>query len=285
MVASASPSAKMADGEKRRPSPANASTNGAQESEAAFLLQSGVSEMVRGALLRLLEARPEEPVAFLAAYFERLTQSGAEARADGGDPQRQLQWRLERAVWLLRLAPLSHRTAFNNNVSMAFDFLSAGGRRKKPGVNGKLYSELLTMFFRDRGASEDIVVPLLQKITCRDHEMVPFDIFRYGVLSSLVLLEFLAKAITLYEALDGGSGVADQRICLAVLSTLEEALHPSDVSSPVRYLEAGSKLGPDCLALAMDKALAERKASLTMKKEEFLKKASAIFVAKVKPVG
>ncbi|XP_060088699.1 tubulin polyglutamylase complex subunit 1 isoform X2 [Heteronotia binoei] len=287
----ASPSAEMADSEKRRPSPASepgqpaASSNGVAEAEAAFLLQAGVSDMVRGALLRLLEARPEEPVEFLAGYFERLMQSSAEGRAGGADPPRQLHWRLDQALWHLRLAHHSHRTAFSNNVSMAYDSLSAGGRRKKPGVNGKLYSELLNMFFRDRGAAEEIVAPLLQKITCRDHEMVPFDVFHYGVLTCLVFLEFLAKASALYEALDGGSGVADQRICLAVLSTLEEALHTSNVSSPIRYLEAGSKLGPDYLALAMDKALAERKASVAMKKEEFLKKASVIFVTKVKPVG
>nr|XP_056723594.1 tubulin polyglutamylase complex subunit 1 [Euleptes europaea] len=283
MAAPASPPAKMADGEKRRPSPA--SHPAAEEEEAAFLRRAGVGDMVRGALLKLLEARPEDPVDFLAGYFDRLAQSSAEARAEGGDPQWQLQWRLDRALWYLRLAHHSHRTTFNNNVSMAYDSLSAGGRRKKPGVNGKLYSELLEMFFRDRGATEEIVAPLLQKITCRDHEAVPFDIFRYGALTSLVLLEFLGKASALYEALDGGSGAADQRICLAVLGTLEKALHDSDVSSPVRYLEAGSKLGPDCLASAMDEALAERKASVAMKKGEFLKKASAIFVDKVKPVG
>ncbi|XP_015266706.1 PREDICTED: tubulin polyglutamylase complex subunit 1 isoform X1 [Gekko japonicus] len=282
----------MAGNEKRRLPPASepgrlaASSNGAPEAEAAFLLQAGVSDMVRGALLKLLEARPEEPVEFLAGYFERLMQSGAEGRADGGDPPRPLHWRLDRALWYLRLAHHSHsRTAFSNNVSMAYDSLSACGRRKKPGVNGKLYSELLKMLFRDRGAAEEIVAPLLQKITCRDHEAVPFDVFRYGVLTCLVLLEFLAKASALYEALDSGSGVADQRVCLAVLSTLEEVLRTSGVSSPIRYLEAGSKLGPDYLALAMDRALADRKPSVAMKKEEFLKKASAIFVAKVKPIG
>ncbi|XP_054837222.1 tubulin polyglutamylase complex subunit 1 isoform X2 [Eublepharis macularius] len=291
MAASPSPSAKMADSEKRRPSPAIEPTrpavliNCASEAEDAFLLQAGVSDMVRGALLKVLEARPEEPVDFLAGYFNRLMQSSAEATVDGGDPQRQLHWRLDRALWYLRLAHHSHRIAFNNNVSMAYDSLSTGGRRKRLGVNGKLYSELLKMTLQGRGATEEMVAPLLHKITCQDHEAVPCDVFRYGVLTCLVLLEFLAKASTLYDALDGGSGTADERVCLAVLSTLEEALHASDASSPIRYLEAGSKLGPDCLALAMDKALAERKATVAMKKEEFLKKASAIFVAKVKPVG
>lgn len=114
----------MAANEKRRSSPAAAaapgtdqgrsalSTNGVAEGEAEFLLQSGVTDMVREALLKVLEARPEKPVDFLAGYFEKLTQNSPEAAAtealsDGGDPQRQL--RLDRALWYLGLAHHSHR--------------------------------------------------------------------------------------------------------------------------------------------------------------------------------
>ncbi|KAH0625817.1 hypothetical protein JD844_034100 [Phrynosoma platyrhinos] len=295
-MAAERPGTKMAASEKRRPSPAAATagsdqgrpgstTNGIPSPAAEFLLQAGVTDMVRAALLKLLEARPEEPVDFLAGYFEKLVQSSPEAEeaaAEAGDPPRQLQLRLDRAVWYLSLAHHAH----SNNVSMAYDCLGAAGRRKKPGVNGKLYNELLRRMCRDRGVSEEIVQPLLKKLLCRDHEAVPFDVFRYGALTCLVLLEFTAKADTLYNALGGSdSGGADQRVCMAVLGTLEEALRPSDVSVPIRYLEAGSKLGPDHLALAMDKALAERKASLAMKKDEFLKRASSIFIAKVKPVN
>ncbi|KAJ7308470.1 hypothetical protein JRQ81_009021 [Phrynocephalus forsythii] len=140
------------------------------------------------------------------------------------------------------------------------------------------------MMFCEQGTVEDLAQPLLGKILCRDHEAVPYDVFRYGVLTALVLLEFLAKADALYDALGGDSGSADKRVCLATLGTLEEALRDAGVSAPIRYLEAGSKLGPDSLALAMDNALRERQPSVTMKKEEFLKRASSVFVAKVKPV-
>ncbi|XP_053159507.1 tubulin polyglutamylase complex subunit 1 [Hemicordylus capensis] len=289
----------MAAAEKRRAAPAAGgeagraapSTNGVPENEAEFLLQAGVNDMVREAILKVLEARPEQPVDFLAGYFEKLMQGSPEAAAptaaeDNGDPQRQHQLRLDQALWYLRLAHQSHsRMAFNNNVSLAYESLSIGGRRKKPGVNGKLYSEVLRMMCQDRGASEETVLPFLRKIMCRDHEAVPFEVFRYGALTCLVLLEFLTKADALYDTLDDGSGAADKRVCMAVLSTLEEALRASDVSVPIRYLEAGSKLGPDCLALAMDKALTERKVSMAMKKDEFLKRASAIFAAKVKSIG
>ncbi|XP_048686781.1 tubulin polyglutamylase complex subunit 1 isoform X2 [Caretta caretta] len=270
----------MATCEKRRSAPAPATGSGLvepvragvggrePESEAEFLLQAGVTSMVREALLKVLEARPEEPVSFLASYFEKLVLSGA-----AGDRHGQQQ-RLARALW----------TAFNNNVSMAYECLSARGRRKKPGVNGKIYSELLKKICQDGEVPEEVVSSLLRKIQCRDHEAVPFDVFRYGVLSCFVLLEFVAKADTLYDVLDDGSGVADKRVCQAVLGTLEDALGASDFSVPIRYLEAGSKLGPDCLALAMDKALLERKICSSMNREEFLTKATALFIAKVKPI-
>ncbi|XP_061457112.1 tubulin polyglutamylase complex subunit 1 isoform X2 [Rhineura floridana] len=298
----AAPSNKMAASEKRRPSPAAAgsdlarpalSANGAAESEAEFLLHAGVTDMVREALLKVLETRPEEPIDFLAGYFENLMQSSPEAEAaeaslpaaDGvADSQRLLQMRLDRALWYLSLAHHSHRTAFNNNVSMAYESLATSRRRKKPGVNGKLYSELLQLICQAKGTPEEVALPLLQKVACRDHEAVPFDIFRYGALTCLVLLEFLAKANMLFDALDGGSGSADKHICMAVLGALEDALRTTNVTVPIRYLEAGSKLGPDSLALAMDQALAKQKSGVAMKKEEFLQRASAIFVARVKPV-
>ncbi|XP_067414958.1 tubulin polyglutamylase complex subunit 1 [Emydura macquarii macquarii] len=285
----------MAVCEKRRSAPAPAAGSGLMEpvragaggreleSEAEFLFQAGVTAMVRDALLKVLEARPEEPVSFLASYFEKLVLTGPEGGAAARDLHGQQQ-RLVRAVWYVRLAHHSHRTAFNNNVSMAYESLSARGRRKKPGVNGRIYSELLKKICQDGEAPEEVVSSLLRKIQCRDHEAVPFDVFRYGVLSCFVLIEFVAKADTLYDILDDGSGMADKRVCQAVLGTLEEALGASDFSVPVRYLEAGSKLGPDCLALAMDKALLERKIYSSMNREEFLKKATTLFIAKVKSI-
>ncbi|XP_015684421.1 tubulin polyglutamylase complex subunit 1-like [Protobothrops mucrosquamatus] len=185
---------------------------------------------------------------------------------------------------MVQIAMGVSRTAFNNNVHSAYDALGAGAKDKKAGVDGKIYSELLRLLCQDRGASDETLQPLLQKVSCRDHEAVPFDIFRYGVLTCLILLEFLAKADGLYDALDNGSGAADKRVCTAVLGTLEDALHLADVSPPIRCLEAGSKLRPDCLAMAMDRALLERKASAAMKKDEFLKRASSIFVTKVKSI-
>lgn len=180
--------------------------------------------------------------------------------------------------------PCRDRTAFDSNAGAAYEVLGAGGRRRKAGVDGRLYSELLRRICQHGGAPAEAAAALLGRVRCRDHEAVPFDVFRYGVLTCFVLLEFAAKADALFGVLDGGSGAADGRVCQAVLRALEDALGTGNFSLPSRYLEAGSKLGPDGLALAMDRALQERKLGTSMSRDEFLKKATALFVARVKPI-
>ncbi|XP_014440970.1 tubulin polyglutamylase complex subunit 1 [Tupaia chinensis] len=290
----------MAAVEKRRPAaaPAASFTDSGRpsvsraaptaESEEDFLRQVGVTEMLRAALLKVLEARPEEPIAFLAHYFENM---GLRSPTNGGagEPPGQLllqQQRLGRALWHLRLAHHSQRTAFNNNVGVAYECLRASGRKKRPGLDGRTYSELLKRVCRDGQAPDGVVAPLLRKIQCRDHEAVPLGVFRAGMLTCFVLLEFVARAGALFQLLEGpAQAVADRRVGQAVLDTLEDALGASDAAAPVRYLEAGSRLGPDGLALAMGRAVVGRRPSVPMTREEFLEKAAALFIAKVKPVG
>ncbi|XP_063311573.1 tubulin polyglutamylase complex subunit 1 [Pelobates fuscus] len=261
-----------------RPSPGPAN-------ETEFLAQTGTRDMLREAVLKLVEARPEEPAAFLADYFEKLGHDSAEGTVLIGDHGSHLlgQQRLGRAMWYLKLAHHSQRTAFNNNLNIAYDCLSAGGKKRKPGLNGKSYSEVLRRICREGDLPEEISSSLLKRIQCRDHEAVPFDVFRYGVLTCFVLLEFMCKAETLFSILDG-NGQADKSLCQAVLETLEEALVASDICIPASYLEAGSKLGPDCLAVVMDRAFLNRDSGITMTLQEFLMDASALFLEKVKSV-
>ncbi|XP_006898016.1 PREDICTED: tubulin polyglutamylase complex subunit 1 [Elephantulus edwardii] len=296
------PAPKMAAVEKRRQAvapvasltdsgrPSVSRAAAVTESEEDFLRQAGVTEMLRAALLKVLETRPEEPIAFLAHYFENM---GLRSPASGGsgDPPGQLllqQQRLGRALWHLRLAHHSQRTAFNNNVGVAYECLSAGGRKKKPGLDGRTYSELLRRICRESEAPEAVVAPLLRKIQCRDHEAVPLGVFRAGMRTCFVLLEFVARASALYRLLEApGLAAADRRLSQAVLDTLEGALQAGDSAStaPAHYLEAGSRLGPDSLALAMDRAVMAQRPGISMTREEFLEKAAALFIAKVKPVG
>lgn len=162
------PSAKMAAVEKRRPPvapAANFTDSGrtfvsqaaaAAESEEDFLRQVGVTEMLRAALLKVLETRPEEPIAFLAHYFENM---GLRSPANGGagEPPGQLllqQQRLGRALWHLRLAHHSQRCGL----------MAGGGARTT--APGKTRAGLAR---RGRGAYPGVVIrPLFRGLVrCR----------------------------------------------------------------------------------------------------------------------
>uniref|UniRef100_A0A3B4WBD8 RIIa domain-containing protein n=1 Tax=Seriola lalandi dorsalis TaxID=1841481 RepID=A0A3B4WBD8_SERLL len=96
----------MADKEKRRSGvippgmPEGKATK--SDSDREFLSQAGVGELLRGAILKMVEARSDDPIGFLADHFCNLasvTETGA-----------QEQQHLNRALWHLRLAHHSQRS-------------------------------------------------------------------------------------------------------------------------------------------------------------------------------
>ncbi|XP_043909830.1 tubulin polyglutamylase complex subunit 1 [Protopterus annectens] len=269
--------------EKRRVHNAGSSDSKAfkEECEREFLSQSGVRIMLREALMKLLETRPEEPITFLANHFHSLVLN---SEGGGGDQGQMQQSVVNRAMWHLRVAHPSQRAAFNNSVGIAYDILLTNGRKKKPGLNGRMYSDLLKRICNEGRIPENISGSLLKKIQCREHEAVPFEIFRYSMLTCFIFLEYLSKSSSLFETLSD-SKKADKRLCEIVLETLEDALQASNLSIPASYLEAGSKLGPDRLALEMNKLLINHKPASFMQKGEFLQKAAALFIEKVKSIS
>lgn len=116
----------MADKEKRR---SGATPPGMLESKATksdsdrdFLTQAGVGELLRGAILKMVEARSDDPIGFLADHFCHLasvTETGTAGCGDGDQLSNsplsagaQEQQYLNRALWHLRLAHHSQRSGF-----------------------------------------------------------------------------------------------------------------------------------------------------------------------------
>ena len=116
-------STTMADKDKRRPGlappamPEGKATK--SDSDREFLSQAGVGELLRGAILKMVEARSDDPIGFLADHFCNLSSMTESGSAGGCDAEplsnappsagAQEQQHLNRALWHLRLAHHSQR--------------------------------------------------------------------------------------------------------------------------------------------------------------------------------
>ncbi|XP_061652059.1 tubulin polyglutamylase complex subunit 1 [Phyllopteryx taeniolatus] len=317
-------STNMADREKRRSAvpgespPAVVAEPGPKASgpdaDREFLSQAGVGELLRGAVLKMVEARPDDPVGFLADHFGSLAaavvESGDEAlkepRLNDGPPEEggggaQAQQRLNRALWHLRLAHHSQRSAFGNNVRVAYDLLSLAGTFRHAGegspagatgggVSGGLYTQTLRCLCGEGGVPASTSAPLLGRLHCHDHEAVPYGVFRHGVLTCAVFSDYIRQAQRLYaQVCRPDEGPALRAPCLAVLGALREALETSrDADSSgvqvLRRLEASAKMSPHQVACAMTEAQARGPAG-HMDAKEFENAAAKLFIACVKVVS
>ncbi|XP_061752161.1 tubulin polyglutamylase complex subunit 1 [Nerophis ophidion] len=317
----------MADREKRRSAvspPAVVAEGKASKSDtdSDFLSQAGVGELLRGAVLKMVEARPDDPIGFLADHFGSLASeveagsgdkdhlnNGPPGGGGGGAPAQQ---RLNRALWHLRLAHHSQRSAFSNNVRVAYNLLNLAGPCQGPhevqedpprvsgggGVRGGVYVQTLQCLCSEGGIPASTAAPLLCRLHCQDHEVVPYDVFRHGVLTCAIFSDYIRQAQRLYaEVCCPDQGSPSRALCLAVLGTLKDALETSRAcdanargglclesgAKAVRYLEANAKMSPHQLAQAMT-AARTRGPGGGMDAKEFENAAAELFIARVKVV-
>ncbi|XP_027006294.2 tubulin polyglutamylase complex subunit 1 [Tachysurus fulvidraco] len=291
--------------EKRRSGVAADSKSAKAESDEEFLSQAGVDALLGCALLKLVQARPEDPIGFLAEHFTNEaseTESGGGGDGgDGGDGdggkdgegkyQDALEeQQLNKALWHLSLAHHSQRSAFSNNIRVAYDLLSECGttRHAPGGVQGRLYTEMLRCVCSDSGLSEMTAAPLLHRLQCRDYEAVPFELFRQAVMTCATLSDYLHRARCLYTAVAcSPEQPAERELCETVLNALREALDTSHGSEATRYLEASAKISPAELARAMAKkrGASREQEGPSMDMREFEDAAAALFIARVHVVN
>ncbi|GCC20654.1 tubulin polyglutamylase complex subunit 1 [Chiloscyllium punctatum] len=242
---------------------------------------AALTSTLREALLKVLENRPEDPVCFLSEYFGNLS-AASEGATEKPAPKQQ-QELVSRALRQLLLCHYS-RPAFSRNLASAFQILSSPiGKKKKAGLKGRTYTELLRQICAGAQLS---ACSLIHKLQCWDHEAVPFGVFRHGVLTCLIFMEFVKISGRLFDVV-ADSDEADQTVCHVLLEALKDAVSIGDSSNSAGYLDAGSKLAPDQLGLAMERAVRLRKKEsvTSISKEEFVLLTAPLFIEKVKPIS
>lgn len=221
---------------------------------------------MKDALGKIIANRPEDPITFLADYFDSI------------DDNTSL---VHRADQVLKMTHHS-RPLFESNVRLAYDTLSKNKVGKKVfGVNGTVYGDLLIVLCRNM--PEAVMNKLLQKIECSPHEAVPFDVFKSGVFTCCVLQDYVKLAEQLFNSLDiQRTGKANKALCDVVIEQLHTALGSSRKDAR-RILESGYNLGVDGLYLALERAISrsQRNASLQTC-DQFVVEVSDAFLSKVK---
>ncbi|CAL8274582.1 unnamed protein product [Merluccius merluccius] len=322
--------------------PSGPSRTSRAEGDRRLLAQLGVGELLRGAVLKMVEARSDDPVGFLADHFCHLASGSDPADRDppdrdrdaadgeqGACAQERQHLHINRALWHLRSAHHSHRSAFSNNVLLAYDLLSddataAAAPQSRPsgaasegpagdggggGVRGGPYTQTLRCLCGEGGVPASTSAPLLRRLRCRDHEAVPYDLFRQGALTCAVFSDYIRRAQRLYAEVCGpAEGPASRALCRAVLGTLREALETSrggeaERSSPDaaaakaadpgleanpkanRYLEASAKMSPYKVARVMAQGARADAAGGHMDAKEFEDAAAELFIARVRVVS
>jgi len=239
-----------------------------QETERQFMDKNNVNSLLKDLLTKIISNRPDDPIKFIANYFESLTLE---------DPANDL---VNRAVQVLSLTHHS-RPVFENNVRTAFQILGRFRVNKRlHGVNGTIHGQLLQAVCQNIPSA--VTIRLFKRLECSEHEAVSYDVFRSSVFTCCVLNDFVSMAGNLFTTLDvQKTGKADKALCESTLDQLRTALGSSrrDVK---RIMESSYNLAPEGLYLALDRAMSRRQASGFYTYDQFVSEACETFLSKVK---
>ncbi|PVD37872.1 hypothetical protein C0Q70_00474 [Pomacea canaliculata] len=238
------------------------------ETDRQFLERTHINVLLRELLGKIIANRPEDPVVFLADFFQSQL-------AEHQSSQSQVQ----RAVKLLCMTHHS-QPVFELNVREAYDLLMKQKINKNlRGINGTLYTELLWELCRTLPSS--VAMRLMKKLECYDHEAVTFNVFKSSVFTCCIFREFVNIAEKLFASLDiHKNGKPDNVLCEAVIGQLKVALGSSS-SDVKRIIESSYNVGPEVLHQALERAFATSKVHGFYNSEQFVAEACETFLSKV----
>ncbi|XP_059162028.1 tubulin polyglutamylase complex subunit 1-like [Physella acuta] len=244
--------------------------DGNQETDRQFMDKNNVNGMLKDVLTKLIANRPDDPIRFIANYFETINLE---------DQSNDL---IARVVQIINLTHHS-RPVFETNIMAAYDLLNNHKISKKiHGVNGTVHSQLLQSLCTE--IPLPVTVKLFKKIGCAEHEAVPYDVFRSTVFTCCVLKDYVGMTGNLFNILDvRKTGKVDKVLCESTLEQLNTALASSQ-KDVKRIMESSYHLGPESLFKALDKALSKSHTKLSgvFTRDQFVIEACECFLAKVK---
>ncbi|CAD5115386.1 DgyrCDS4364 [Dimorphilus gyrociliatus] len=195
-----------------------------------FLEKSGTNLLIRGAILKLIQNQPENPINYLVEYFENAAEKSN---------------KVNKAFQMIKQTPYNEE-AFKINVRDSYEMLMSHKSSKTSitkGVTGISYTEILQLLCMQ--ASQQYTEKLLRKIYCREAEYIPFHVFRDGVFLACVFIDHVERSQKLFENLDKeNTGQIDRAIGDALFRQLQGAVSrkPDDV---LGLVEACYELGPN----------------------------------------
>lgn len=203
----------MAAAERRNRAPLNASGISVansflddyliRESPSDFIQRSKTDYLVQDALSALLQARPEDPVSFLADYFGSFL-----------EPKN----KLIRAHERIKVDNYSS-SIFENNLIDAYKDLNECDSIKN-GLQGEDHNELLMMLTKDLPVK--YAEQLLEQLFKPERQSVSFSSFRNDITTALMFKDFTRTALSLYQDIDfAGQGNAHRELCDFFLDELK----------------------------------------------------------------
>lgn len=239
-----------------------------------YLDKFNVQQQMRNALLKLIENRPGNPLLFLADFFDSTF----------------TEHKSEKVLNAARIMNLSHHTspAFHANMVQSYDTLSAPKNpnskklaNKRVGLIGSVHEEFLIHICSE--IPEDLRNKLVDKISCKWNEMVPFEVYKYSVTVAYVFQDFLSQTEDLFKILSGKNEMADRYLCDVTSRTFKESLTSDENVDSISVLQAGRRLRPDSLAQAMFQAKEdEGDAKNYMEMNEFIDTMAHLYLDNVK---
>lgn len=231
-----------------------------------FVERCGAGIALRDAMSKIIENRPDDPISFLADYFHNLS-----TREDG----------IKRAVQEIRLTEFG-KQAFSTNLVNAYEILAEDSSSNA--VVGKQVCILIDLLLENIDAPVRKIIR--KKIVCRECEAIPFDVFRYIVITCIRAPPFIEEGRRLFSTLDfHKQGSVEATTCDALLCKLSKCVAVTSCDNertPETMLKTTFELSPNkiagCLAEAGDKSSVNPNVTVN----DFLLSLADIYVLSIK---